>query len=157
MPIFNKAPGRSISCFNLVPTGEVAEKFDDWFLKDRVIHAWNLIAEDLLKRITAEVSSWGQLRKAFPEMYDLLAEVSLGTTSSFSVPAQTQRVSYLLEYFKEHGHQGAHDRLSDELKHDIHKRKGPLIAMLKQALSISRDAEGKLDASPFTKTWFNSA
>ncbi len=155
MPVFDKPiKGLSGDGFKPTATGVVAEKFDDWFRKARVIHSWNLIAENVLESMTTETRSWRQLRKAFPEMYDLLAKIEEDPNSSWKHSFGGRRVMILLQHFKRQGHAGAHDTLPDELKQIIRERKAPLIAVLKQALEIPPSKEGLLDDGIFQKTWF---
>jgi len=156
MPIFDRVPGNTSSSFDLITTGEVAKKFDVWFQRARVIHAWNEITQEILDYIMASSASWGQIRKAFPEMYDLLADADTGDHESWRYGTSDARVVALLKYFKNQGHAGAHDKLPGDLKATIRSRKGPMIEVMKQALSLSSiiAMSGVLDASPFKKTWF---
>lgn len=154
VPVFNNRNSGSLKgSFNFTATGVVASKFNDWFQKARVIHSWNLIAEDVLSDMTSETRSWGQLRKAFPEMYDSLADIQM-PNDAWKYSNSALRVTSLLKLFRDRGHAGAHDTLSNELKQKIRLRKAPLIAVLKQALSISSSVESYLDDGIFKKTWF---
>lgn len=158
--IMNIAPMTNNMSYYTYQQGNRAEStFLDWLRRAQIIHAWNLSAYKLLNNILEQVTSFGQLRKALPDMFDYLAQESIlltisGRKNSYKWDSVT-RVQTMLNRYREHGHAGARDTLDHDLKLRIQKVGPPILAALQQATAIPPDQAGQLDASEFRKTWFH--
>jgi hypothetical protein len=111
----------------------------------------------MFREISSKASTWGQLRKAIPTMFDLVADMVRDHPALERMySSKSTRATELAAQFKGVNMGGYRfiklDTEEEQIKFDRHYPVA--LAVMRQALEQPVNSVGKLDISEFKKTWF---